>query len=393
MVSTYLVEPIDTLMIRGNRSFGEGGEYGQAVMPPWPSVFSGAFRSAILAREKVDIASFLSGKLQGTEIDQVLGNPLHKTWGTMRISRINFVRADINGSLELLYQMPYDLEVASSSTQKSETSFLKWRSPQELQGLNLLSSASLSGVALIRGPKTGKARKGFLLGQAGFDKWRVGRLPENSDLIPMSSLFKSEVRLGIGINTKRRTAESGLLYTTDAVTLADGVAFCVEVAGDGELLGESGLLRLGGDGRAATYRKIAVRTIPSLSGNSEMRIMVSSPAIFPGGWMLPGSKEVIDAGRPKTIFDLPGGFSAEIFAVALARPAVISGWSMVQNKPKPAQRSVTPGSIYFLRYCTGDFSVLEDWVADGMWGGELGASDEQRRSEGFNSGYLASGFL
>ena len=45
----HFVQPLDVLMIRGNKSFGGEGQHGEAVMPPWPSLFAGAFRSALLA--------------------------------------------------------------------------------------------------------------------------------------------------------------------------------------------------------------------------------------------------------------------------------------------------------------------------------------------------------
>ena len=51
MTSYYFVQPLDVLMIRGNKSFGDAGQHGEAVMPPWPSLFAGAFRSALLGKD------------------------------------------------------------------------------------------------------------------------------------------------------------------------------------------------------------------------------------------------------------------------------------------------------------------------------------------------------
>jgi CRISPR-associated protein Cmr3 len=48
-MSAYVgFEPLDVLMPRGNRLFG-GGVHGESLMPPWPSVFSGALASRALA--------------------------------------------------------------------------------------------------------------------------------------------------------------------------------------------------------------------------------------------------------------------------------------------------------------------------------------------------------
>jgi hypothetical protein len=47
-MSSYIsFEPLDVLMLRGNRLFG-GGVHGESHMPPWPSLFSGALASRAL---------------------------------------------------------------------------------------------------------------------------------------------------------------------------------------------------------------------------------------------------------------------------------------------------------------------------------------------------------
>ena len=53
----YFIEPVGVLMLRGNRSFGADGEHGEALLPPWPSLFAGAFRSALLAGDARHLAS------------------------------------------------------------------------------------------------------------------------------------------------------------------------------------------------------------------------------------------------------------------------------------------------------------------------------------------------
>ena len=36
--TSCFIEPLDVLFLRGNQLFGEPGSYGEALMPPWPSV-------------------------------------------------------------------------------------------------------------------------------------------------------------------------------------------------------------------------------------------------------------------------------------------------------------------------------------------------------------------
>ena len=43
-LQTRLITPLDVLMLRGNKSFGDADEHGTSTMPPSPSVLSGALR-------------------------------------------------------------------------------------------------------------------------------------------------------------------------------------------------------------------------------------------------------------------------------------------------------------------------------------------------------------
>lgn len=47
-------------MIRGNKSLGGDGQHGEAVMPPWPSLFAGAFRSALLGHDAQTLSRFVA---------------------------------------------------------------------------------------------------------------------------------------------------------------------------------------------------------------------------------------------------------------------------------------------------------------------------------------------
>lgn len=47
----YYVRPTDSLFVRGNLAFGNSGEHGASMMPPPPSLFAGAFRSALLGHD------------------------------------------------------------------------------------------------------------------------------------------------------------------------------------------------------------------------------------------------------------------------------------------------------------------------------------------------------
>ncbi|MDW8313286.1 MAG: type III-B CRISPR module-associated Cmr3 family protein, partial [Burkholderiales bacterium] len=70
-VESVFLEPLDVLIFRGNKLFGEAGSFGQALLPPWPSVAAGALRSRMLADDGVDPAAFARGEVE----HPVLGQP------------------------------------------------------------------------------------------------------------------------------------------------------------------------------------------------------------------------------------------------------------------------------------------------------------------------------
>ena len=72
-----------------------------------------------------------------------------------------------------------------------------------------------------------------------------------------SSLWQFDERVGVGLSPETRSATEGRLFTTRAIAMQKGVGLVAAISG---LVGaqppESGLLRLGGDGRAACIQRI-----------------------------------------------------------------------------------------------------------------------------------------
>src|SRR5690625_7970040 len=67
------IEPLDVLFLRGNKMFGDPGSYGEALIPPWPSVAAGAIRSRMLVADAAD-----SGAFARTHAEHpTLGTPMH----------------------------------------------------------------------------------------------------------------------------------------------------------------------------------------------------------------------------------------------------------------------------------------------------------------------------
>ena len=382
------IQPIDVLMLRGNRQFGGGGDWGEALMPPWPSLFSGAIRSAILSQRGVDIAKFLSGSEIDSKIRHSLGFPPGGDFGTFRVIKSNIARITSSG-VERLFHLPADLEVSQSSEKKY---VVRYKKPVVIPPSFSMTSARTPKVAFTQGGAGGKGGGSHLLTSAGFEKWRrMEQIPEN-DLLSPSDIYSIESRLGIGLDSDRRTAQHSLIYTTDAISMEVGYGFLVKVQDSDDLLDDSGLLRLGGDGRGATYRTVTSTTETPLESSTtgivpkSARIYLNSPALFEGGWYPDGSTIYDNGGRDLVSFEF-NSVSSEIIAATSGRHRTVSGWDLSKGEPKESLRSIPSGAVYFLDNFDGDPGELSELAESGLW--TTDPTSDQRRAEGFNQCEIA----
>jgi CRISPR-associated protein Cmr3 len=399
MTAYYYVEPTDTLFVRGNLAFGDAGEHGASMMPPPPSLFAGAFRSALLGRDTDEMSAFLArGYCDDARLAACLGSPENP--GAFRLTWLSLAGWKAGESLpEAVSPLPADLLHLESGFAP-----LQPRASGDL----VASAGDLPLRATLISAKQEKPRSGHYLGQAGFARHLQGQVPEREEAVEARHLHKRDPRLGIGLNAESRSVEEGLIYTTEGFAFSPAstaetphpyasTGFLVGIEGAEGLLPEAGLLRLGGDGRSARYRRVGfqpphVEDVPGAAG--QFRLILQTPALFsfprpqagegPGvraGWLPEGVSMEGD-------YRLRGpGFSARLVCAALGRREVVSGWDLYHWKPKPAQAAVPAGSVYWFDRFEGDSSKLAEWVLDGLWGENF---DPQRRAEGYNRAWLAA---
>lgn len=385
----YFVEPLDVLMIRGNKSFGGAGQHGEAVMPPWPSLFAGAFRAALLGDDAERLSRFVS---IGTDnniseddrrarLRDVLGEPLFATLGTpaepgdFRTTWLSLALAD-NG-VQAVMPLPADLAAFSDAGVPPLVPLNPTQRP-----VGVAASGELPLTAFLRVGKQVKPEGGRWLDNAGIVAHLCGTLPK--DTLHTARLFKRETRLGIAMNAESRTAENGALYTTEAISFCDGAGFLVGIAGDHGQLPKEGMLRLGGDGKGARYRRVDFDppTTQDIKAGGRFRLILATPGIFSGGWLPERVSKQAD-GSHRLSGD---GFTARLVCASVARHDVISGWDLANWQPKTAQRVAPAGSVYWFDDLQGDTGKLAEWVAGGLWSEN---ADIQRRAEGFNRAWLA----
>lgn len=373
---TLFIEPLDVLVLRGNKLFADAGSHGEALMPPWPSVAAGALRSRMLADAGVDLLQFAESKAAlGNELASAIGTPVQP--GSFRIAHFGLARRKGNASapvFEPLLPLPADVSVDEDGA----ATFLQ---PTRLHAA-LRSSYPLPLSPILRQAKAGKPRSGLWLTSAGIEAWQRGEpiTAKSGHWVSSADLWTLDGRLGIALEAGTGAVASGQLYTSEAIALKPTVGFMAQVAGAPGLLPADGLIRFGGDGHAASLSRGAA-TLPrvdpnALARSSRFRLLLTSPGIFPEGWRLPGT-----GADGRWHFH---GASARLASAALPRLETLSGWNLAAGEPKPAVRAVPAGSVYWLDDFQGDPAALHTLVHEG-----LPSNDASRRAEGFGNCLLA----
>jgi CRISPR-associated protein Cmr3 len=427
MINWYFVCPTDSLFVRGNLAFGEGGEHGYAQMPPPPSLFAGAFRSAILGQDVRVLDEFLAipadhdgsvHRLSNDALHMSLGTPAAP--GAFRIAWLSLAgkRRGTVDQVESLSPLPADLVWTAGEPGKATQGCFERLLPSLLPE-GVTSSAALPLGAVLQTRRQVKAEGGRYLTGDGLALHLQGdALPGSEHAVPADRVHRDDPRLGIAIDSARRTAETGRIYTTEGRAfspVAGSVAPAAEstasffeetgflvgieglpAAGDKGRLPARGMLRLGGDGRSAEYRRVEFtppEVPPTLiAGHRRFRLIMRTPGLFrqPGerpvfGWLPPGVEQDAHTGK----YLLRGaGFSAQLVCAAIGRRELVSGWDLHKWRPKDALAAVPAGSVYWFDDFSGDAPSLAQWVAGGLRT-DADARPDARHAEGWNQAMLA----
>lgn len=371
-MSTIFIEPLDVLYLRGNKLFGEAGSYGEALLPPWPSVVAGAIRSRMLADAQLDLAEFGRNEIAHPQ----LGTPEQP--GSFRITGFHFARRRSNGQMENLYPLPSDLLVLENDAKEI---IIRKLSPVAQPNNGIQTSTVFDMLPVLAETKRRKPLTGYWLNDAGWQICLQGQVPTSKHLVRTAELWSYDQRVGVGLNADTRHAEEGHLFSMQAVAFKPDVGFVCTITG--ATPPEYGTLRFGGDGRAAAISAIpAVKPVIDVDQILQTRccrLILTTPGIFTQGWLPNGAKQAANGEIVFDLYDVTG----KIHCASVPRAEVISGWNMAKSEPKPAQRVAPTGSIYWLMLDeTVTAKSLDKLAESGLW--SESCEDISRRAEGFN---------
>ena len=332
-MTTWLVEPRDTVVLRNGRPLGEGG-MASSLWFPWPSTIAGLARS----RAGMDPAT---GKF-GLAAAAALAIPVAGPWLARLDDGGNVDEWFVPAPRDCVWQRPTDGASVLERTRLGPVGrHDDERCDPEFGTRELVAPAAKLPRAK---PTPGPAFWSWTDLLAWLDApAEQNRQPAGFGLPPLVREFRVHVR----IDPQRQTAADGMLFGDEGLRFTHGrgsatrrYAVALRCA-DHRLASRSGIAMLGGERRVSSFRQASREPDaepPAGVGThgQRLRVVLLTPAIFAKG----------------AVPDEIAG--ATLVAAAVGRPEVISGWDMVRNAKgvergeKATRRMAPAGSVYWV---------------------------------------------
>lgn len=337
-MQTINISALDTLFFRGGKPFTMGQETtGSGLFPPSPSVIYGALRTTYFAENKPDFKDFQAGEDDATE--------------KLTVRRIAFERQEAYDSNHY-FPAPLDLVTEDKTAAKKKAVLLK---AEPLNNVGI-SNAKTTHILCTNLPKVEDLSDAFVDEDTLKDYLNLS----GSDFYfeNLKDFITAEPKVGVGLSRKTRTAEEGQLYFIGMTRPRDkhGNILDINVSFSNLKLPKNGVLRMGGEGKSATYKTTnpTQELQPDFNGKS-FKLYLSTPALFKKGWLPDWMDERTFTGT------FPGtAVEVKLTTCAVGRPMSIGGFDVKKQQPKPMLRAVPAGSVYYFEIENGDVQTIID---------------------------------
>lgn len=151
-----------------------------------------------------------------------------------------------------------------------------------------------------------------------------------------SEYFNANIyKVGIARSNDTRTSEEGKLYRMDMNEYKSDWEIIVEF--EAPNFTDTGILKLGGEGKTAKYRIIPNSVNkPQIKdeANGFFKVYFHTPAFFESG---------------NGLLELSNLKNAKLISASVGRPISIGGFDMEKGKPKPMRKAIPPGTVYLFK--------------------------------------------
>jgi CRISPR-associated protein Cmr3 len=369
------IEALDTLFFRDSRPFNMSDDtWATGMFPPLPSVLYGALRTAYMAQ---------NDNITPANIDEHTSN--------FRITQISYI-VDTNKYLPLPLDILQESDINPNLSAAQKRTLKKNRKENKNDALTLTLSSQLteentpifSTHAHTLAQNNNLANHFQYLSHSNdvenIDNGIIAysdlanyftKIDTNfNEILSTSTYIKPEPKIGIGLNNATTTVAEGKLYRVEMLRPKQG--FSLQIEFEGIELAEKGLLKLGGEGKLASYTSITdtqpINSNINVNLNDTFKIYLATPAIFEKGYY------------PTHIFK-NAKVEVELLSCAVGKSINVGGFDMVAREPKKLLRAVPAGSVYYFKLLSGNFADLQAAIT------KVGIS-ECRTNEGFGIAYL-----
>ena len=345
----FFIHPHDLWMFRDSKPFQAGGRsVASSTFPPNPQVLYGIVRSHLLEMSDVSFSDFMQHRNVPQSLVSRIGLPPTRrngqnadkvVWGDLQVTG-PFMASDDGRQVTPLFPLPADLLVRQQAGSGNVMDTGRTASLLPAAGMSVVSNAPFEGWhPLVLNTDNADEYKNEMswLDHDSMLDYLNGK--PVSKVFQASDLYTIDERTGLAINEKTRTAQDGMLYSARFVRPHDtgdrqvGLMFAIN---SNYIDTPSGYMATGGEARFAHFRNIDGFQLPQQQTTGRVKVVLLTPGYFSGGW------------QPSDGDWSPWmGPDAQLVSVALHEPTLISGWDMASRRPKPMQRFVSAGSVYY----------------------------------------------
>jgi len=318
---------MDTLFFGSGRPYNMGSDsWTNSIFPPLPSVFYGALRSCWFSYNQEMLCKANSSE------DPTLNLKIHSIYIKIGDDLYYPAPADCIALRSEKAQLAYILKVRKKTTPSCFplNHMLAWDSEEQVESMEGMLFDNISVKQYLAGANN----------RFPFEK--------------MTDFVLSEVKIGIARSRRTHAAQEHMLYRIDLRRLApgdhrDNRTVSLVVKYEGLDLPETGIMRIGGEGKAVSYKHIPL----SLEYNPSLfvpyfKIYFVTPAVFEQGWLPRWLSK--NGQNYEGVFQ---GLRLRLITAAVGKMLPVGGFDIKHRRSKPMRRAIPAGSVYYFEMLSG----------------------------------------
>ncbi|MBM4459506.1 MAG: hypothetical protein FJ011_17405 [Chloroflexi bacterium] len=364
------IEPADVWLFRDGKPFDAGSDHrARSLFPPNPTTMQGVIRSKLLMASGVPLPAYARKDPAAQAVAGQIGCPADRPPFALRGPFIARGARDPNSGKvrQVAAYLPLPADVVQISQQ--------YHILQPLRDSPFRANWPQDGLLplWLRTNQPIKEAAGWLAWDA-LVACLKGVSPTPDQVLKDERLFVHESRFGVGIDSRMKRPEEGLLYQVEFARPRQEIGLLVEVD-DSKLSAKiqfpaDGLTSIGGESRGGRYEIVSFAPPanpwpqPENDGKTRLRLYFSTPTWFAQGWQAADWGNWLSGTNLRLV-------SAAVRRVQSIGGARIDTESQRGNFQKAMYRYVPAGSVFFFE-ADGPITYTGTPVTDGPDDGQIG---------------------